>query len=187
MDTHFTEIVLQGPTEEYRDVKLMTWKDPDSDLPNIQSVLRHLYLDGLSRKRTWRIAGRGTSMKATSAKPDPSVIICHNCGKPGHYKSGYAVPTKANGNSNQPARRRKKSGSGGSAGQKWCTVLKTTTHNDTECYAQGAPRSQTSSTHTTAVVGALTRTDTDDKPVINFDDFDKGFEFSLRSATGTAS
>ena len=114
-------------------------------------------------------------MTATSVTPDPSVIICHNSGKPGHYRSGCAVPTKVNGNSNKPARRKKKSGSGGSAGQKWCTVHKTTTHKDAECYAQGAPRSQACSTHTAAVVGALTRTDTADKPVINFDDFDKGF------------
>ncbi|CAN0584093.1 unnamed protein product, partial [Laminaria digitata] len=38
-DRHFTDIVLQGLTEEYRDVKLMTWKDPDFELPKIQSVL----------------------------------------------------------------------------------------------------------------------------------------------------
>lgn len=177
-DRHFTDIVLQGLTEEYRDVKLMTWKDPDFDLPKIQSVLRHLYLDGLSRNKTGRIAGRGTAMTATSATPDPSAIICHNCGKSGHYRSGCAVPAKAHGNSNKSARQKKKSGSGGSAGQKWCTVHRTTTHNDAECYAQGAPRSQTSSTHTAAVVGAQTRTDTDNKPVVNFDDdFDKGFAF----------
>ena len=33
----------------HRDVKIMTWEDPDFDLPKIQSVLHHLYLDGLSR------------------------------------------------------------------------------------------------------------------------------------------
>ncbi|CAN0303785.1 unnamed protein product, partial [Laminaria digitata] len=38
-DRHCTDIVLQGLTEEYRDVKLMTRKDPDFDLPKIQSVL----------------------------------------------------------------------------------------------------------------------------------------------------
>ena len=74
-DRHFTDIILQGMTEEYRDVKLMTWKDPDFDL--IQSVLRHLYLDGLSWNKTRRIAGRGTAMTATSS-PDSSSGICHN-------------------------------------------------------------------------------------------------------------
>ena len=72
---HFTDIILQGLTEEYRNVKLMTWKYPDFDLPQNQSVLRHFYLDGLSRNMTGRIAGRGTAMTATSATPDPSVIV----------------------------------------------------------------------------------------------------------------
>ena len=52
-----------------------------------------------------------------------------------------------------------------------------TTHNDTECYAQGAPRSQTSIAHTAAALGVQIRTtDTDNKPVVSFDDaFDRGF------------
>ena len=56
---------------------------------------------------------------------------------------------------------------------------KTTTHNDAECYAQGTRRSQPSSTHMEVVVGAQTRSDdTEDKPVVNFDDgFDQGFTF----------
>ena len=31
-DRHFFDIVLQGLTEKYRDVRLMTWKDPDFDM-----------------------------------------------------------------------------------------------------------------------------------------------------------
>ena len=157
----------------------MTWKDPDLDLPKIQSALRHLYLDGLSRNKTGNIAGRGTAMTAASATPDPSSIICHNCGKAGHYRSGCAVPASTNGKSNKTIGQKKKFGSRGSAGQKWCAVHRTTTHNDTECYAQGAPRSQTSSTHTAAVGSAQNRSiDTDNKPVVQFDDdFDRGFAF----------
>ena len=76
---------------------------------------------------------------------------------------------------------KKKSRSKHSAGQKWCTVHRTTTLNDTECYAQGAPRSQTSSAPTAAALGAQTRaTATDNKPVVSFDDdFDKGFAIQL--------
>ena len=72
---YFADKRLEGLMEECRDVKLMTWKDPDFDL--IQSVLRHLYLDGLSWNKTRRIAGRGTAMTATSS-PDSSSGICHN-------------------------------------------------------------------------------------------------------------
>ena len=78
---HFIDIVLHGLTEEYRDVKFNIWKNLDLDPPKIQSVLRHLYLDGLSRNKTGRLACCGTAMASTSASPDPSFILCHNCGK----------------------------------------------------------------------------------------------------------
>ena len=57
----------------------------------------------------------------------------------------------------------------------------TTKHNDAGCYAQGAPRSQTSSTHTAAVVGAQARPDDiKNKPVVNFDDkISEGFTFQV--------
>ena len=96
----------------------MPWKGAGFDLPNIQSVLRHVYLDRLSRNKTGRIAGRGTAMTATPASPDPSSTVCHNCGKAGHYGSVCAVPTKTYGESNEPAGQKKKSGPGDSAGQK---------------------------------------------------------------------
>ena len=63
---------------------------------------------------------------------------------------------------------------GGGAGQKWCPVHKTTSHNDKECYAQGTQRAQTtSSTHTAAILSV----DSGERSTaINFDDdFDKGF------------
>jgi len=105
---HFIDIVLHGLTEEYRDVKFIIWKNLDLDPPKIQSVLRHLYLDGLSRNKTGRIADRGTAKTATSASPDPSSIICHNYGKTGHYRSGCAVPAKAHGKSNKPPGQKEK-------------------------------------------------------------------------------
>ena len=49
-DRHFMDIILEGLTDTYKDVKLMTWKDPDIDLSKIQSVLRHVYQDEQSRK-----------------------------------------------------------------------------------------------------------------------------------------
>lgn len=55
-DRHFTEIVLQGLTQGCQDVRLMTWNNPDFDLPGIRSVLRHLYLNGLSRNKMGSIA-----------------------------------------------------------------------------------------------------------------------------------
>ena len=46
------------------------------------------------------------------------------------------MPAKAHGKGKKRAGQKKKSGSGGSAGKKCCPVLKMTTHNDAECYAQ---------------------------------------------------
>ena len=133
--------------------------------------VRRLVLEGLlytEHRPAWRISRTGGASQA----PTP---------RRGERRSQELLRRTHQGQreQQQPAGRKKKSGSGGSAGQKWCTVHKTTTHNDAECYSQGAPRSETCSTYTAAVVGALTRTDTDDKPVINFDDFNQGFAFEL--------
>ena len=50
-DRGITDMVPQGVTEEFWGVKLMTWNDPDFDLPNIPSALRLLHLAGLSRNK----------------------------------------------------------------------------------------------------------------------------------------
>ena len=70
----------------------------------------------------------------------------------------------------------KKTGGGSGAGQKWCSVHKITSHNDNECYAQGAQRPQTTSSTRTA---AILSVDSGERATaINFDDdFDKGFQF----------
>ncbi|CAN0198582.1 unnamed protein product, partial [Laminaria digitata] len=110
-DRHFTDIIVQGLPESYRDIKLTTYKDPHFDLPKIQSTMRHLYLDGLSRGKTRKSLDVAPSCSSNSIiiRYHRSVVICHNCGKESHYKSGCAVPGK------------------------WCSVHKTTTHGDTEC------------------------------------------------------
>ena len=59
----------------------------------------HVYLDDLScnKAKGRLITGRGVSMSVESA-PDPNSIICHNCGKVGHSKSGCTVPGKTSDN-----------------------------------------------------------------------------------------
>lgn len=74
---------------------------------------------------------------------------------------------------------RAKAGFGGrvGGGQKWCSVHKSTTHDDVDCYQQGAPRPQKGSAFTTTMFSAHTfLADDDEKPVFNFNDnFDDGF------------
>ena len=71
------------------------------------------------RNETGIIAGRGTTMTAASTSPDGSAILCHNCGKARHFRSDCTVPAKAHVKGHNPAGQKKKSGLGGSAGQKW--------------------------------------------------------------------
>ena len=54
----------------------MMYRDPTVDLAQIQTTMRHLYLDNLSRSNEakGRIAGRGVAMSAET-------VVCYNCDK----------------------------------------------------------------------------------------------------------
>lgn len=54
-DRQFTDINLQGLKKECRNVKLVIWKDVDSNLKKIQPALRHLYLSGLLAEQVGQI------------------------------------------------------------------------------------------------------------------------------------
>lgn len=97
-----------------------------------------------------------TAMTTTSASSDSSSIACYNCGKAGRKGAAPPCLPTPTGKKSKPIGPNK-SGTRGSAGQTWCTVYRTTTHNDIESYTQGAPRSRTSNTHTAAVMGAQIR------------------------------
>ena len=69
------------------------------------------------------------------------------------------------------------------ADQKWCSVHKTTSHSDEECFKQEKPRPpQSGRAHiASAEIGATTRPANDnEKTSLNFDyDFDEGFAFTI--------
>ena len=65
-DRRFKDICVQGFTSENKDIKMMMYQDPTFDIDQIQSTMRHLYLDDLSRCSDTKIAGRGVSMTAAS-------------------------------------------------------------------------------------------------------------------------
>lgn len=72
----------------------------------------------------------------TSELSDLSFVICNicnNCRKAGQYRSGCAVLVNVTGTSNKVIDGKNKPRSRRSAGQKGCTVHRTTTHNDTQC------------------------------------------------------
>ena len=63
-DRHFTDIIVQGLPESYRDIKLTTYKDPDFDLGKIQATMRHLYLDlEQDQEDCWSWHGHDSSIR----------------------------------------------------------------------------------------------------------------------------
>ncbi|CAM9676984.1 unnamed protein product, partial [Laminaria digitata] len=109
------DIMVQGPTDDYKDIKLMMYRDPSFNLEQIQSTMMHLYLDNLSRRNAndSKIAGRGAAMMA-EPKADPDQVVCRYCNKPGHYQRGCALFTKDN--NKKPAFKRGKAGPEGTGG-----------------------------------------------------------------------
>ena len=145
----------------------------------MQTTMRHMFLDEQSRNGTkGRIAGRGSVMTAVTSKQD---IICYWCKNRGHSKKDcpkFKSRTKPAG------------------AAKWCSVHRTTTHRNEECYSQGATRPTKNASVSLACTNCRHCTSADskeptvdntepshsDKPVINFagssDDFDGGFMYA---------
>ena len=48
-DRIFKDICVQGFTSEYKDIKMMIYRDPTFNIYQMQSTMRHLHLDDLSR------------------------------------------------------------------------------------------------------------------------------------------
>ena len=118
-DRRFKHICVQGFSDEYKDVKLMVFRDPTFNVLDMQSTMRNIFLDEQSRKG-WkgRIAGRGFAMATTA-----SDIICHGCYEPGHIRRN--CPKIKN-------RAKKKTKPAGAT--KWCSKHNTTSHSDKKIY-----------------------------------------------------
>ena len=122
-DRYFKDICVTGFTDNYKDVKMMMYRDPSFDVDQMQTTMRHMFLDEQSRNGTkGRIAGRGSVMTAVTSEQD---IICYWCKNRGHSKKDcpkFKSRTKPAG------------------AAKWCSVHRTTTHRNEEYYSQGATR-----------------------------------------------
>ena len=178
-ERYFKDICVTGFTDNYKDVKMMMYRDPSFDVDQMQTTMRHMFLDEKSRNGTkGRIAGRGSVMTAVTSEQD---IICYWCKNRGHSKKDcpkFKSRTKPAG------------------AAKWCSVHRTTTHRNEECYSQGATRPTKNASVSLACTNCRHCTSADskeptvdntesshsDKPVINFagssDDFDGGFMYA---------
>ena len=184
-DRWFKGICVMGFTDEYKNEKMMVYRDSSFDIDQMQTTMRHMFLDQQSRKRTkGRIAGRGTAMRnKTLTNHD---VYCFKCKERGHTKrkcTKFKPRTKPDG------------------AAEWCSVHRTTSHSDQECYSQGETRPNKKAsvslacascahcssgnnkftTDTTATAKDNESPDSE-KPVINFagsnNDFDVGFMFT---------
>ncbi|CAB1113155.1 unnamed protein product [Ectocarpus sp. CCAP 1310/34] len=126
-DRRFKDICVQGFSEDYKDIKMMVFRDPSFDVQQMQATMRNIFLDEQMRKRTkGQIAGRGFAMATKTSGP-----ICFECNEPGHVRRNCP-------NRQREGHRAKKTKPAGAT--KWCSVHNTTTHSDEECYNQGAKR-----------------------------------------------
>ena len=178
-DRYFKDISVTGFTDNYKDVKMMMYRDPSFDVDQMQTTMRHMFLDEQSRNGTkGRIAGRGSVMTAVTSEQD---IICCWCKNRGHSKKDcpkFKSRTKPAG------------------AAKWCSNHRTTTHRNEECYSQEAKPPTKNASVSLACTNCRHCTSADskeptvdntvpshsDEPIINFagssDDFDRGFMYA---------
>ena len=123
-DRWFKDICVTGFTDECKDVKMMLYRDSSFDIDQMQTTMRHTFLDQQSWNGTKGcIAGSGTAMTTkTSTDHD---VYCFKCNERGYTNRScpkFKPRTKPDG------------------AAKWCLVHRTTSHIDEECYSQGAIR-----------------------------------------------
>ena len=184
-DRGFKDVCVTGFTDEYKDVKMMVYHDSSFDIDQMQTTTRHMFLDQQSRNGTKGcIVGRGTAMTTkTSTDHD---VYCFKCKERGYTKRNcpkFKPRTKPDGVA------------------KWCSVHRTTSHGNKECYSQGATRpnkkasvslacascarcssGNNKSTADTTAAAKDNESSDSEKPVISFagsnNDFDGGFMFT---------
>ena len=135
LDERFEDVLLQGLTRGYDFVKMTSFHSPDVGIDEIQSVMRNLYIDRLSRPgHVNELAGIIAIMTTTKG---PRKERCYNCQEFGHIKPACKNSKKR------------------SATTKWCSLHNSTTHSDVECNAQkkkdnaeNQPQGEVQSAHT---------------------------------------
>ena len=183
-DRWFKDICVTGFTDKYKDMKMMMYRDSSFGIDQMQTTIRPIFLDQQSRNGTkGRIAERGTAMMTKTLTDHDDYWF--KCKERGHTKRNcpkFKPGTKSDG------------------AAKWCSVRRTTSHRDEECYSQGATRlnkkasvslvgascahcssgNNKPTADTTAAAKDKESPDSE-KPVINFtgsnNDFDGGFMF----------
>ena len=92
---------------------------------------------------------------ATHTASGDSGVRCFDCQQRGHRRRDFPEPLQPK--PKQQQRRYKKKlwkKAGGEPGPKWCSLHKTTNHNDTECFKQKTTNDKTAGTINYAIIGS---------------------------------
>ncbi|CAN0033774.1 unnamed protein product [Ectocarpus sp. 12 AP-2014] len=82
-DRYFKDMYVTGFTDEYKDVKMIMYRDPNFNVNQMQTTMRHMILDEQSRKGSkGGIVGRGFAMATTTSAQE----TCFGCGEKGHIR-----------------------------------------------------------------------------------------------------
>ena len=151
-DRHFKDIIIQGISSEYDNIKFCVYRDPTFNLDEIQSTMRNVYRDDILRRdskntvgsqktvmtdvRTIGRKGQVTSdnwMGAAKGKENyrNHRMTCYRCGGKGHRRSQCPSHHDEEEENETVDKRHKKS-----KRETWCSLHKTTSHSDEECRAQ---------------------------------------------------
>ena len=122
-DDSILDIVLEGLTDEYLQIKYSAEADDDCTLDRAVITMRNMYAN-----RAMRIGplqkpkGRESAMVVTSTPS--AVVTSSHCKKPGHrFQSCFKRKGKMPGKKPPPAPRK----------NSWCSLLNTDRHDNSDC------------------------------------------------------
>lgn len=128
------DVILNGLTSDYSLVKFQAMKDSELSLEDLMTMMRNLYVNGLTRPGYTNHRGSAMYSDGTGMKIDKSRVKCHGCGKFGHFINDCHFRTAATGRGNPKKTNNTSSTKKTTARNRWCSFHKTTSHNDSHCY-----------------------------------------------------
>jgi len=119
-DEVYESLLIDALSKPFEFIKHRHFENPSLGIDSIKNTAINFYIDKHSRQGS-SIAGRGTAMTATSGEgKDSCCKACGHCQRSGTQNKGKWKKGKKDKDSSQ----------------KWCSLHKTTSHSDSECFKQ---------------------------------------------------